>query len=486
MVARGTVLERPARLVQVLRLLALYIVRVVVSRGILASRTVRRVLLLCVTVTGVLMSSLSYLFLRQSSGDAEVAVFVFRLMAGSALLWALMSVLAVRVLVQGSPEMMATTTLLPVTARERQHAVNVLEAVLAACVSAAALFSFTTGALLAYGAPVLGEVLACIILPCLSALTVLLILCRLADLAMAAVGIGGMRANAIVLALMLTVVRSWGWVSDYTRRLSASALDGGEEPFTLWPLVFHDLLAVHGVPALLLAAVAATMTGAVLILLVPAPPVPVRPRYYALRLPGRLVALAPSFCYHLAQAARSRFVVDNLMISGAAAVLILALRAPISSVWAAEPVVMGGFFHYANVNPGLLVLLPRQKASWLYAQMVGAQVAVVLPFIVGALLLDAVAGVITPQASAIACASVLSSAVVAVSVGSIMPAHDDNPVSVLLGTATIGVILLLAALMLGIVQLPVVVNVSAALLGWLAVAAVGVMGISYNRKVSHS
>lgn len=482
---RGTVLERPARLAQVLRLLGLYIVRVVISRGILRSRTVRRVLLLCVAVTGVLMSSLSYLFLRQSSGDAEVAVFVFRLMAGSVLLWALLSVLVVRVLVQGSPEMMATTTLLPVTARERQHAVNVLEAVLAACVSAAALFSFTAGALLAYGAPVLEEVLACVVLPCLSGLTVLLVVCRLVDLAMAAAGIGGMRANVIILALMLAVVRSWGWASDYTRRVSVSALDGGEEPFTLWPLVFHDLLAVHGVPALLLAAVGASLVGGGLILLVPAPPVPVRPRYYALRLPGRLAALAPSFSYHLAQAVRSRFVVDNLMISGTAVVLILVLRAPVSSVWAAEPVVMGGFFHYANVNPGLLVFLPRQKAGWLYAQMVGAQVVVVLPLMVCALLLDAVAGV-TPQASAIACASVLSSAVVAVSVGSIMPAHDDNPVSVLLGTAIIGVILLLAALMLGIVQLPVVVNIAAAVLGWIAVAAIGVAGISYNRRVGHS
>lgn len=454
-------------------LMGAYMLRVVVAKGSLKSRTARIGVLICVLAVTAVTTAMAVLLTHHVSGGATARDLIASVNSISAVLWPTIAFLIVKVLMAEAGTMMSLTHSLPVTNRERQRAVGVLDGAATTLLTIVGLFSAIAAALVNFGVAAIDGVLTCIVMPALATCTALEIVHRVLDLLLHATPLRHARQPLLAVGIFIVVVAIWRAVPSLLIAITASPT---VPPFTVWTLVFHDLDQRFGVWFTIPCLIGLVLASLAPTTLLPTSPLEVRTRF--VRIP--LVSVrAP----HMLALLRSRYTLQALMLSAAIIALLATRTAGPSTVWGVEPLAIGGFFQYATLAPTVLSLEPLLSAGRFYSRLLGSLVVLVTPMIVVAVIVDLCTG--QPlRNTGIALAAVLGSVLVTTTVGILFPARDDNPLSILLGclvALTLGTLIVVGY---GVLHLPLILAISLVVVCVGLLVAHGVMTISDQRKAS--
>lgn len=464
--------DRRYRVVLLVKFLILYVIRVVIAKGVLAKRSVRLAGLAMAIGCLCISTALVTIMLRQFEASDQVVKLAFSINSISAILWTAIAFLIVKLLLSDSGTMMSLTRFFPVTNRDRQAALSRVEAAFLGILITAGLISFCLGALITYGARVIEPFLTCVALPSLASFVVLRWLWDGLDLLMSAIGLRQLRLPILLAALMLGIIRLWIYIPRF---LGAVTLGKPTSMSQVWPLVFKRLTEQVGWVFLVGSFVILVLLISVQSLLFPSAPLIRRRRYLTIRLG----VLNSCIGFHLRASGRSRYYVGAGIIS---LIVIIAFRfnhASWSSIWACEPLTVIGFFHYATVNRPLRVLEPRLVGWRLYARIVVSDILLILPVLCLYFCFDMITGR-SYTSSLVGVAGVVISLILTECIGICMPAEDDNPVSVFLGTGLVFGTVALIVLMGAIVR-------PSGLILWTGIAILGVLVATFSiaRIVEH-
>lgn len=454
--------ERLVRLATLTRILGLYIARVVLAKGALRSRQVRIVVVSCMGVLMVLMASLATFVISSAKGNEYAIDLVFSINSISAVLWTAIAFMITKLLMANSYEMMALSNGLGVTSTERQLAVDSLEILIVAGLALAGFFSFSVASVVAFGAAALLPLTACLFLPSIATFAVLFLSYKMIDLILSRVGVAKNRVSVMIALVFFAVI--WVW-RETEPLILAIAAPIGPEPFTIWSLVFKDLAARWGGGVLFLCMAVLFLSMVLSFLLIPSAPLEARFRYFDLPFPAWMMG---EYGFHLVCAFRSRYTVEAVVLS--ALFMFFLATSPVGAptvVWGAEPIVFGGFFHYAMVIPSVRTLVPAVSAFTLYHRILTSQLVVASVVVVPAVVLDLVRGA-DLRALGLGLLGVTGSALLTICIGIAMPASDDNPISVIIGTFVAVAVVLLIALVTAVISLPSSLTV---------IVAIGVVGL---------
>ncbi|BDY00764.1 hypothetical protein HMPREF1279_00289 [Propionibacterium sp. KPL1852] len=466
-----------SRTMTLVHLMGAYLVRVVVGKGILKSRAARLGALACIVLFLLTATILSVVLTHGVRGEATTRDLVLTVNSLSSVLWTAIGFLIVKVLMADAGTMMAITHHLPITNRERQRAVGVLDGVTTLLIVIIGMFATSISTLVNFGIGAVPGFITCIVMPAIATYTVLEMSHRACDLALTHTPLRPARQPILAVLLFLVVFAVWRAMPSLLADITSSP-----EPFTVWTLVFRDIGLRHGSLAVIGCLVVLLVLSLMPVTVLPTSPLEVRHRFVMLPLSGltnHMGNAAPQFRALF----RSRYSLQATVLSVGFVVLLATRVAGPSAVWGVEPMTIGGFFQYATLAPTFLTLEPRLPAPRFYLRMVAAQAAFICPLLVAAVLIDVFTGQPSPS-TAIAVAGVCGSALVATGVGILVPARDDNPLSILLGCAivlTIGMVLVVFS---GILHLPTAVSIGLGLVCAVLLVIHSILTISDHRKAA--
>jgi hypothetical protein len=453
------------------RMLMLFFSRRVLRKGALRSAPVRIAAVVGVLALLVMGATVAYAFFKDVGADSEVWRFLFEVSTVSLILWVQIAFLIVKILFMNSEEILELTFQLPVTNRERAVAFMIYEISMTGTVVSLGAFSFTVAALLLLGPAVIPQLLVSIILPVILAYLLLSVIYQiLARIC------GILRLRSIENVLLVLVL--FGILVLYASKMQALVGDASrayltqEVKFT-WLTSLSWAAHRYGSFATI---AAATILAFALILLVLrlAPSRHVRHSRY-LNLPmGRWARrfLGPyDWCL-----LRSSQTLVNATTALVLFVYLL-IDPRLNPLWSFAILSVGGLYQFAATQP-LRVLVGTTSSPWrIYGLLVRAQLVLLALFAIpGGLILLVVDAQALAQ-GATAFVGCIGGILVTTCVGIIFPSEKDNPFSVFVGMSLVGVILALAIIVLGLLQLPPAA-VSACLAGLLALLVwYGVYGI---------
>ncbi|WP_368492302.1 ABC transporter permease [Cutibacterium sp.] len=461
----------------IVRLMGDYLVRVVVGKGVLKSRAARLGVLVCVILFLITTTALATFLTHGFGGDESVLDLVVTVNSLSSVLWTAVAFLIVKVLMADAGTMMAITHNFPVTNRERQRAVSVLDAATTLLLVVIGMFATSTSTLVNFGVSVLPGFMTCVVMPAMATYTVLEYAQRCCDLALAHTPLRHARQPLLAVVVFFVVLALWRATPSLL-----SAITSSPQPFAVWTLLFHDIHLRCGTAATIGSFAFLLILSLLPITVLPTSPLEVRRRFVKLSvvdLSHRFNRLAPQFRALF----RSRYSVQAAILSLGFVVLLATRVAGPSSVWGVEPMTIGGFFQYATLAPTFRALEPRLSASRFYLRLIVALGFFMFPMLVVAVVIDVIAG--QPLVSTvIAAAGVCGSALVTTGVGIFVPARDDNPLSILLGGAIVLIIATVLIVFCGILRLPNAITIVLGILTAILLIIHSILTIADHRKAA--
>ena len=480
-VAPVVVRERCTRVFVVARVMLLYILRVVITKGALRSSAVRWVAALCIVLLLITASAISVMTFSGARNNSFAVDLIFSINSVSSVLWSALAFLITKMLMASSSGMMSLTNLLAVTNKERQRAVDVLEILALFVIISAGLFSMTVGTMVSFGDEAVVPLLTCVVLPVLTTLAVLTTLYRVTDLMLAHLGINKNRGSIMIALFFFVVVASWRESISLVVKI-ASPME--KQPFSIWTLAYKDLVERYGSASLVFIFPACLFALVAAFVLVPSTNMEARSRFFDFPLPGSFVS---GIKFHLAYVLRSRYAVESALLS----IVFIAFMATFppgdvpSVLWGVEPVTFSGFYHFASVNPSIRVLEPNLSSTRMYSRMMVSQLLVVGCLASLATFFDVLRGE-ELSATLTGAVGVLGSLIISICVGIAMPAMDDNPISVLVGTCIALSVLILLSIITGVINVNSATTAMLVVLVACLAVAYSIYSLEANRKVNHA
>jgi len=148
-------------------------------------------------------------------------------------------------------------------------------------------------------------------------------------------------------------------------------------------------------------------------------------------------------------------------------------------------VTFSGFYHFASVNPSIRVLEPNLSSTRMYSRMMVSQLLVVGCLASLATFFDVLRGE-ELSATLTGTVGVLGSLIISICVGIAMPAMDDNPISVLVGTCIALSVLILLSIITGVINVNSATTAMLVVLVACLAVAYSIYSLEANRKVNHA
>ncbi|MCK5891580.1 MAG: hypothetical protein P1U38_08595 [Aeromicrobium sp.] len=439
---------RLSRSLVLAHLLLRYVGRRVLRAGVLASRPIRMAVgtallaLLAAAVAGAVT------FLEPLRSEPAAWDLLLDVTTVSTVLWCLAAAVLVKTLFLNAEGMLSLTFALPVTNRERAAAFVLYEAAMSAAVVTAGVCSLSIASLIVRGPRGLVPLVEAVALPALlTYVTVSLahhVLTRLLTLA----GLRRTQPAVLVVLLFVLLVAYVSTVPRLTAQASAAYLDATTE--RPWTSVVAVMAGQIGHPAAIVGGflTAAVLAGATIWL------TPDRHVRQARFLPWRAgVVTRRLFGPHEWCVFRS-FQTWLSAVLAVALLLALCARPVVHPLWSLSLLSMGALYQFAATAP-LRQLHGGSPSAWAaYGRLVRAQALLWLTAAVPAAAVTVAARPELAGGLAVPAAASLAGAVVALGIGIIFPAEDDNPFSIFVGVSLTAALLALLGLGVGVLRLP--------------------------------
>lgn len=319
--------ENLSRTMTIMRFMGAYLVRVVVGKGVLKSRAARLGAFACVMLFLLTATILAVILTHDGAGEATTRDLVLTVSSLSSVVWTAVAFLIVKVLMADAGTMMAITHHLPITNRERQRAVGVLDGATTLLIVIIGMFATSVSTLVNFGISAIPGLTMCVVMPATATYTVLEMSHRCCDLALARTPLGPARQPILAVVLFFVVLALWRSMPTML-----AAITSTPEPFTVWSLVFHDIGLHYGAPAVIGCFVVLLVLSLLPVMVLPTSPLDVRHRFVMFPLAGisnRFRNAAPQF-----QALfRSRYSLQAAVLSAGFVILLATRIASPSSVW---------------------------------------------------------------------------------------------------------------------------------------------------------
>lgn len=449
------------------RMLLRFFTRRVLNAGVLRSRSVKAVVgILAIALLGT-CSAAAYLFLKPVVTEESVWRLLFDTATISLVLWVQIAFLFVKVLFLNAEGLLELSFHLPLTNRERSAALLGYEVVMTGAVVAVGSVSLTVAALLLLGPagvpPLLISIVFPVVLAYLGLSVVHLVLTRL----FALLRLRAVQNVALVLTLFTLLVLYARSMSTMVAGVSRGYLDGRDPVFWVtglsWAARHYGLLATAAGTTLLVAVLTVLVLGL-------APSQHVRQaRYLNVPVGPWLRRVLNPYDWCLLRNSQT-------VLSAAMAVMLfayLAVAPVVNPLWSLALLSFSGLYQFAATQP--LRMIPGAATSpWrTYHRLLRAQLLLLALFALPATAVLAGLGSATVAGSLTAVLGCVVGATLALCIGIVFPAERDNPFSIFLGLSVSVVVVALAALGLGVLQLP-----PAGVLGAMIAASVACVGFS--------
>lgn len=421
--------------------------RRVLRVGVLRSTAVRVVAAILVVAILVTCSVAAYAFLRPVAGEDRTWQLLFQVATVSALLWVQIGFLVVKTLFLNAGGLLEITYHLPLTNRERAAAFMVYEAVMCSIVAGAGFFAISVAAVALLGPAVVPRLLESIVFPVLLGYLVLtalyLVLARLCR----ALGLRRIENVALILVLFALLLAYTTRLPLLTTQATSFYLDG-EERFVA-VAVLPWISAHAGTWVMLL--VAFTVAAALVVLnLALTPNQPTRTSRFVNLRPGPLGRFVDPYGWFLLRSTQTGLAAS--VAWALFAYLLITSRA--NPLWALCVASMGGLYQFAATAP-LRTLPGRRRSAWgIYAALLRAQAVLLCACFVPAVLIVIATGAADARGIVFAVLGAAGGAVLAVCIGIVFPAENDNPFSVFIGLTLTGAMIAVIGIALGVLQLP--------------------------------
>jgi hypothetical protein len=452
------------------RFFLVFLMRRVLSRGILRSKSARILAVAGVTAAFVAYSLLSVVVLRQMFGGTEYIAAILKSAAVSTLFWVAVTYTIIRVLFLKADELLQLSFALPVTNKERTLAFTIFEALIVMAALCWAFGGFGIACLVLIGPTALALLLTGIAMPAIS-----LYLCfsagyLLFERVLSISGLARLRGLLLPAALAAVLLLAFSAVNAQSEEFLRAFAAGS--PYFAPQLLYSWIAETAGILPATAGFIAFCMVGLVLInVAAPRSYVPVK-KYFKV-LPTWLATTR--FGAYLLVLVRSFETGVVLLFTAIATALVWAYRLDIPP-FAMLLVTFQGVYAFSN-STALRRIGPHMSRPLLdYSCLVGTQALLLVVIAVPVSVVSADAGVSLVTSIAIAGFG-FANIVLSSLVGIIFPPERGNPFSVLIGVFLMMVVAGTLAIGLNIFNLPTYVNVAFVAIGTLVAVVYGVIGI---------
>ncbi|WP_374010152.1 hypothetical protein [Leifsonia sp. LS-T14] len=472
---------RVTSVLRIVRFLLVFIVRRVLGRGLLASRTARFVVIAAVAAAFAGYCVLSVVVLRQVFGGSGFVEPILRTASISTLFWLAVAYTIVRVLFFKADELLQLSYSLPVTNRERALALTLFEAAIVLVALVAAFGGLAAASLVLLGADALGPLVTGILMPAITLYLFVSVGYLLTERILLAVGLSRLRGLIIPGLLAGFLVVSYAVVSRQSEAFLTAYLAGEQ----LWlPQLVYSWLA--GSVGILPTAAVFLLSCAILIVVVlfvtPRSYVPLKCHFSL--LPSRLADRR--FGAHLLVAVRSFETGVVILLTVVVTFLLWFYRVDIPP-YALLLVTFQGVYAFSNSEPLRRIGIAHPAPAYEYLCLIGAQSVLLAVVSVPSIALSTTTGIDLGTSLSIVGLG-LSNICMTTLVGVAFPPERGNPFSVLVGLVLLVVVAGTLLIGINLFALPGFVTAIALAVLALVTAAYSVYGISRiekNRRHAH-
>lgn len=458
------------------RMLLRFFGRRVLRVGVLRSTAVRVMVVLALVALAGATVAAGYVFLKPMVTQDRVWSLLFEMSTVSVVLWVQIAFLFVKVLFINADGMLDLSHHLPLTNRERAVAFLVYEATMVAIVALAGFVSLLVSSVLLLGPAAVPQVLESIIFPMVLTYLALTVLYLLLGRALALVGLR--RIGHVVLILAL-----FGLLLTYSSQLGALTADV-TEPFLdgdagfVWVGALSFVARTSGSLVMLGVFLAAAALLVVLALWLTPNENVQRARFVKVPVGRLLRPLLRPYDLCLIRSSQTWLAVAV----SCATFVTLCLRPTVNPMWALAVLSMGGLYQYAATAPLRMFVADRSTAWQIYVRLARSQLILFAVFALPALAFLAAVDRDALLESPPAVAGCLAGSLVALCIGIVFPAENDNPFSVFVGLSVAAAVLGLCGIAMGVLQLPPPVLLACVIVLMSTVIWYSVQGIQVNES----
>ncbi|MBT8161569.1 hypothetical protein KKI43_14125 [Arthrobacter sp. GN70] len=208
------------------RLFWIFILRRVLGRGLLASRTARISVLLLLVTAFAGFTLLSYVVIRQYFGGTGLLEPVLQAANVSVAFWALVTYVLIRVLFMKADELLKLSFSLPVTNKERTLAFGLFELSVVFVMMLFIFGAFSVSTVLVGGPPFIPKVLASIWFPAQTAYLLLSLGYYLLERALLTLRVSRLRSLIVPMVLGLGLVAIFPYTNEQSAQIAQSHVEG--------------------------------------------------------------------------------------------------------------------------------------------------------------------------------------------------------------------------------------------------------------------
>ncbi|GAA1747557.1 hypothetical protein [Aeromicrobium alkaliterrae] len=438
---------RWSRALTLAHLLLRYFGRRVMRTGVLASRPLRVAALALATGLGAAAVAAAVAFLDPLRSEPGAWGLLLDAMSISTVQWCLVAVLLTKTLFLNAEGMLAMTFALPVTNRERAAAFVLYEGAMAGIVVAVGIGALAVASLVIRGPSILVPLAESVVLPALLTYVAVGLGYQLLTRLLSASGLRRAQPPTLLLVLFALAAAFAATVPGLTASVSTAYLAGTDD--RPWTAAVASLSDRWGpVPSLAAATAAVALLAWATVLLTPNRHL-AQSRY----LPWRAGPLTRRLLTPYDWCAVRSLQTWLPAVLAVAVFIALSLRPLAHPLWALSLLSMGALYQFAATEPLRLLRGGRQSPWGVYGRLVRAQLVVwtafAVPLTIAAVVIEgSAAAVVLPLLGS------LASTVLALAVGIVFPAVDDNPFSLFIGMSLAVVIVTTVGLAVGLLNLP--------------------------------
>jgi hypothetical protein len=416
--------------------------------GVLRSASVRIFAAIGVAALLATCSAAAYYFLKPLVGDTAAWRLLFDVTTVSLILWVQIAFLFVKILFVNAEGVLELSFQLPLTNRERSAAFMIYEASMTGVVVGAGFISLAVTALLLLGPAAVPRLLESIIFPVVLTYLALSVIYLLLMRLCALLRLRPIENILLVLTMFTLLVTYSARMTMLVSDVSQAYLNGKNS--LIWVTSLSWMSRRYGAFA---AFAAATLLVFMLMFLALwlTPNRHVRhSRYLNVPVGGWLRRILGPYDWCLLR--NSQTVVGASIALTLFAYLVLS---PVANpIWGFAVLSVGGLYQFAATQP-LRMLVGAASSPWrIYGQLLRAQLILLALFAVPGLAILSAVDAQTFTQSPLALLGCVGGAILTVCIGIVFPAEKDNPFSVFVGLSVTCIVLALAAIGLGVLQLP--------------------------------
>lgn len=428
-----------------------FIVRRVLGRGLLKSRSAQLSALLLVVLAFAGFCLMSFVIIRQYLGGTGLLDPILQVANASVGFWVLIVYTLIRVLFLKADELLRLSFSLPVTNKERTLAFTLFESSIVLCLTIFIFGAFSLSTVLLEGPQYIPKVLASIWFPAITAYLALSLGYFLLERLLLSVGLARLRGLLVPMVLALGLVLAFPYSTDLSNRIVDSYFSG--QDFFAPPLVYASVQDDLGI--WLAAGLFIAVSAAMLLLIVGAAPrsyVAVR-RFFKV-LPSWLAANKfGAYLLVLVRSFETTVAVAFMFIYTVFALLQNIVLPPFVLVL----ITFQGIYAYSNSEP--LRKLTAYSGGILknYLCLVGSQAVLFLALAVPTVTASQLQGTAFTT-SLLIVGFCLGNILISTLIGIAFPPEKGNPFTVLMGVVLTVIVVMTVALGLNIFNLSMAAN----------------------------